>query len=242
MMLMSIKIDKRKNYGVMLDTETVNGLDCPLFYDIGYQIIDSHGNKYIERSFINADIFLEHKELMQSAYYADKIPQYWQDIKTGKRVLTSTYNIHQQLQADCDLYNCVFICAHNARFDYKALSNTQRYITKSKYRHFTPYGLEWWDTLTMARSILANKPSYIDFCEKHNINNNGVNSHLTKAGKPRFTAEIIFQYISSNPAFIESHTGLEDVDIERQILAWCKRQHKKMRKNAFSSKKSIDIA
>lgn len=227
---MSIKIDRRKRYGIMLDTETVNGLEYPLFYDIGYQIIDSYGNKYLERSFMNSDIFLGHKELMQSAYYADKIPQYWQDIKTGKRVLTSMYNIRQQLQADCDLYGCVFICAHNARFDYKALNNTQRYITKSKYRYFTPYGLEWWDTLAMAKSILSNKPSYLKFCQQNNIDN----SHLTKGGKPRFTAEIIYQYISDNPSFIESHTGLEDVDIERQILAWCKRQHKKMRKLAFN--------
>ena len=218
----------------MIDTETVNGLEYPLFYDVGYQIIDSHGNKYIERSFINADIFLGHRDLMQPAYYADKIPQYWQDIKMGKRILTSMFVIRQQLQADCKLYNCVFICAHNARFDYKALNGTQRYITKSKHRYFTPYGLEWWDTLTMARSILANKPSYLKFCQQHNKVINGVNSHLTKAGKPRFTAEIIYQYISSNPTFIESHTGLEDVDIERQILAWCKRQHKAMKKSAFN--------
>ena len=218
----------------MIDTETVNGLDNPLFYDLGYQIIDSQGNKYIERSYVNADIFLGHRDLMQSAYYADKIPQYWEDIKSGKRILTSMYNIRQQLQADCELYNCGFICAHNARFDYKALNNTQRYITKSKYRYFTPYGLEWWDTLTMARSILSDKPSYLKFCQQHNNVINGMNSHLTKAGKPRFTAEIIFQYISSNPAFRESHTGLEDVNIERQIFAWCKRQHKKMKKSAFN--------
>lgn len=229
----NIKIDHRKRYGIVIDTETVNSLEYPLFYDVGWQVVDSHGNKYIERSFINADIFIGYKNLMQSAYYADKIPQYWQDIKTGKRILTSMYKIRQQLQADCKLYGCVFICAHNARFDYKALNGTQRYITKSQYRYFTPYGLEWWDTLAMAKSILSNKPSYIDFCQKHNAINNGISSHLTKGGKPRFTAEIIYQYISDNPAFIESHTGLEDVDIERQILAWCKRQHKKMRKLAF---------
>ena len=235
MMLMSIKIDKRKHYGIMLDTETVNGLEYPLFYDVGYQIIDSHGNKYIERSFINADIFLGYKELMQSAYYADKIPQYWGDIKTGKRVLTSMYKIREQLKADCELYKCKFICAHNARFDYKALNGTQRYITKSKYRYFVPYGLEWWDTLAMSRSILSNRPSYLTFCQQYNtVDNDGVNSHLTKGGKPRFTAEIIYQYISDNPNFVESHTGLEDVDIERQILAWCKRQHKKMKKLAFN--------
>lgn len=235
MMLMSnIKIDHRKRYGIVIDTETVNSLECPLFYDVGWQVVDSHGNKYIERSFINADIFIGYKDLMKSAYYSDKIPQYWQDIKRGKRILTTMFTIHEQLKADCELYRCKFICAHNARFDYKALNGTQRYITKSQYRYFTPYGLEWWDTLTMAKSILSNRPSYIDFCQKHNTINNGINSHLTKGGKPRFTAEIIYQYISSNPAFVESHTGLEDVDIERKILAWCKRQHKKMRKLAFN--------
>lgn len=226
----NIKIDHRKRYGIVIDTETTNGLDNPLFYDIGWQVIDSYGNKYLDRSFINADIFIGYKELMQSAYYANKIPQYWQDIKTGKRVLTSMYKISKQLKQDCDLYNCSFICAHNARFDYKALNGTQRYITKSKHRYFTPYGLEWWDTLVMAKSILSNRPSYLKFCQQNNIDS----SHLTKSGKPRFTAEIIYQYISSDTTFIESHTGLEDVDIERQILAWCKRQHKKMKKLAFN--------
>lgn len=221
----------------MIDTETVNGLDNPLFYDVGWEVIDSHGNKYIERSYVNADIFIGHKELMQTAYYANKIPQYWEDIRNGTRILTSMYNIRQQLLADCDLYSCVFICAHNTRFDYRALNNTQRYITKSKIRYFTPYGLEWWDTLAMARSILSDKPSYLKFCQQNNVIINGVNTHLTKSGKPRFTAEIIYRYITDNPAFIESHTGLEDVDIERKILVWCKRQHKAMKKNAFSSKK-----
>lgn len=229
------KIDRRRKYGVMIDTETANGLDNPLFYDMGYQIIDSKGNKYLERSFINADVFLNHKDLMNTCYYKDKLPNYWQDIKSGKRILTSMFVIREQLKADCELYECEFICAHNARFDYRALNGTQRYITKSKYRYFVPYGLEWWDTLAMSRSILSNRPSYLTFCQQHNtVDDNGVNSHLTKNKKPRFTAEIIFQYITDNPGFVESHTGLEDVDIERQILAWCKRQHKKMKKLAFN--------
>lgn len=228
------KIDRRRKYGIMIDTETANGLDNPLFYDVGYQIIDSKGNKYLERSFVNADVFLSHKDLMNTCYYKDKLPNYWQDIKSGKRILTSMFVIREQLKADCELYGCKFVCAHNARFDYKALNGTQRYITKSKYRYFVPYGLEWWDTLAMSRSILSNRPSYLAFCQQHNTVDNGINSHLTKGGKPRFTAEIIYQYISDNPNFIESHTGLEDVDIERQILAWCKRQHKRMKKLAFN--------
>jgi hypothetical protein len=33
---------------------------------------------------------------------------------------------------------------------------------------------------------------------------------------------------------------LEDVDIERQILAYCKRQHKAMKKTLFNSWKPLD--
>ena len=36
-----------------------------------------------------------------------------------------------------------------------------------------------------------------------------------------------------NTDFIESHTALEDVMIEKEILAYCYRQHKKMRKKLW---------
>ena len=39
--------------------------------------------------------------------------------------------------------------------------------------------------------------------------------------------------ISGNNDFIENHTGLEDVMIEKEILAYCFRQHKDMRKGLF---------
>jgi hypothetical protein len=47
------------------------------------------------------------------------------------------------------------------------------------------------------------------------------------------TAEILYRYITGNLEFEESHTGLEDVDIERQILAYCFAKHKAMAKGAW---------
>ena len=47
------KIDHRRNYIVMLDTETANDLECPLTYDIGWAIIDKWGTVYRKRSFVN---------------------------------------------------------------------------------------------------------------------------------------------------------------------------------------------
>lgn len=219
-----MKIDRRHVYGIMIDTETANGLDDPLFYDVGWQVIDSHGRKYAERSFINRDIFCHELALMTSAYYAQKIPGYIDDLYRHKRALATTYQIRKALIEDIAQYGCKFICAHNARFDCRSLNGTQRWVTKSKYRYFVPYGLEWWDTMKMAQSVICKMPTYRKFCEEHGYMYNG---------QPRKSAEVLYQFISKNPAFVESHTGLEDVDIERQILAYCKRQHKAMEKKLF---------
>ena len=228
------KIDRRHVYGIVLDTETANtiqdenGLDMTnvLFYDLGFQLVDSHGRTYGKKfSFVNSDIFIHEAELMQSAYYAKKIPQYRQDIADGKRILANTYEIRKVL---CELvaeYDCKFVCAHNARFDYNSLNNTQRWTTKSRFRYFLPYGLEWWDTLKMARSVMGKMPAYQRFCAE--------NGYTTKTGKPRFTAEICYRFITKDNTFVESHTGLEDVEIETEILRYCHRQHKAMKKKLW---------
>ena len=226
-------IDRRHIYGVMIDTETANGLEDPLFYDVGWQIIDSHGRLYKSRSFINRDVFEKEAELMQTAYYAKKIPQYLADLQSGKRVMASLYEIRKALADDVKEFGCKFICAHNAFFDYRSLNGTQRYITKSKYRHFVPYGLEWWDTMKMAESVICKMPTYIRFCEE--------NGYFVKnTTKPRKTAEILYRFITKDNTFVEEHKGLEDVDIERQILAYCHRQHKPMKKTLFNCKKPLD--
>lgn len=221
-----MNIDKRHKYGIMIDTETANGLDCPLCYDVGWQVIDSHGRLYAERSFLVREVFVHERSLMTSCYYANKIPSYVEDVRKGKRVIKDLYEIKALLAQDVKDFNCKFICAHNARFDYKSLHTTQRYYTKSKYRWFVPFGLEWWDTMKMAQDVIIKMPTYQKWCTE----NNGLNSQ----GKPSRSAENLFRFISKNPAFIEEHKGLDDVNIERQILAYCVRQKKKMNKRLWN--------
>lgn len=223
-------MDKRINYKIVIDTET-----CPLdrnfegvvpsnmfAYDIGWAVVDKRGNVYEQRSFVNADIFLDEKNLMKSAYYANKIPNYWEDIKNGSRILTSYHKIRNQFLQDVKDYGVKEVYAHNMRFDYGTLNNTSRWITKSNSRYFFPYGMEICDTLKMARDVLKQMPTYEKFCR--------ANGYITKNNQCRFTAEVIYRYITKDTDFVESHTGLEDVLIEKEILAYCYRQHKKMRR------------
>lgn len=197
---------------MMIDTETTNDIDCPIVYDVGYQIFSLDGGVVCERSFVNADVFKD-PALMESAYFKEKIPQYWDDIVNGRRTLARWRTIKQQIYNDCVRYDVKIACAHNAMFDNRALNTTQRYITTSKYRYFLPYGVEWWDTLKMSRAILKNDDSFGEFCYN--------NDYLTARGCRRYTAEIIYRFLTGCNDFVESHTGLEDVKIEREIFKFC---------------------
>lgn len=221
-----IKIDKRKNYYLTIDTETANGLDDALVYDIGGAIHDKKGNVLESFSFIIYDVFVGMKDLMQSAYYANKIPMYEDDLRAGTRKMVQYLTAKKHIAELCKKYNVRAIIAHNARFDYRATNTTQRYLTCSKYRYFLPYGIEVWDTLKMVKSTVAKQKSYLRWCEE--------NGFMVNVNRPRMTAEILYKYMTGNIEYKESHTGLEDVLIEKEIFAWCMRQHKKMDKKLFA--------
>lgn len=196
---------------LMLDTETTNSLDDPIVYDLGYEIFDLEGNLWDRNSFVNADVFLD-AELMASAFFLDKVPTYWRDIRQGKRELRTWASITRTLYKAILDNDVKIVCAHNARFDYRAIHLTQRYETSSRWRWVLPWGMEWWDTLKMARQVFADDEAYKTFCV--------ANDFLTTYGKPKLTAEVLYKFITQNLQFEESHTGLEDVQIERKIFEY----------------------
>ena len=214
-------MNKKHKY-LLIDTETANGLDDPLCYNFAGAVIDRYGNVYETGNFINADVFFDKPELMQTAYYAAKIPEYLEQIKRGEIQIKSWFEIKNWVWEICAKYGIKAVIAHNARFDYLSCTKTQRFETCSKYRYFFPYGMEICDTLKMSCDVIGKMPTYKKFCEE--------NGYITKNGQLRFTAEILYRFITKDNEFVENHTGLEDVMIEKEIMAYCYRQHKKMRR------------
>lgn len=223
------KIDKRRTYYMTIDTETAGNLkekDTSLFYDLGLAIHDKQGNIYEERSLVIYDIYCQEKELMRSAYYAEKLPKYEDALRTGNRTLVSIFTAKKIVAELCEKYNVKAIIAYNCYFDYRACTDTLRYVTKSKYRYFFPYGIPLYDSLKMARSTICKQKMYKRFCED--------NGYLTARGIPKATAEIVYRYISGEDNFEEEHQGLDDVRIEVEIFAKCMAQHKPMKKLLFA--------
>ena len=197
---------------IVLDTETTNSIDDPIVYDLGWAVVDKYGNVYQTYSFVVADVFLD-AELMSSAFFADKIPTYWEQIKSGERTLAKFSTIRKIFHDCAKAYGVNKFFAHNMRFDYRSTNLTQRFLTSSKYRYFFPYGAIICDTLKMARQVLKNSEAYDNFCYSNN--------YLTKRGCKRYTAEIIYRFLTNDLQFVEEHTGLADVLIEKEILRFC---------------------
>ena len=221
------KIDKRRTYYCVIDTETCPIEPSPkvdahnmLVYDIGYRIIDKKGNCYLEKSFVVDEIFHGEYKRMRNGYYADKLPQYYKEIGENKRIVKGIEDIRDEFQNDLKMFNCTIVSAHNAYFDYQSLKTTINYLNYEK-TYFFPYDIEFWDSMKMARSTICKNKTY---------------KYYTTNGRKSATAENLYKYISHNEDFIESHTGLEDVLIESIILVKCLSYHKKMNKRLFANK------
>jgi len=230
---------------IVIDTETANTLPTKsnaldmsdvLIYDIGWAICDKDGNIYETASFVNSDIFYHESDLMDSAYYAAKIPQYLTEIAEGKRKVANIWEIRAAMLSAIERHGVQYAAAYNARFDANALNRTISYVTKSFLRYFYPFGkIEWLDIMKMAQDAVVTTRNYKMWATDRGF--------LQKNGQPRKTAEMLYQYMTGEDDFSEEHTGLEDVSIEVEIMAFCfsERDRRKCKMRVKLYEKPLDI-
>lgn len=184
-------------------------------YDLGLLVMDEDGTVDERVSLINEDVFFRMPQSMQEAYFAEKMPQYLAEMRMGKRKIVNTWQMYRIFADLCKKYDVAAVVAHNAFFDVKTLNATMRYQTKSRCRWFLPWNMKVIDTLALARQTYGKDPEYINWCK--------TNGYMTNHAipRPRLTAEILYRYITGMNEFEESHTGLEDVEIETEIFLKC---------------------
>lgn len=195
---------------LVIDTETANSVEQPLPYDVGYAIVNTEtGEIYTEKSFVVAEIFFD-DELMKGAYFADKIPQYWEDIKAKKRIVKSICSIRREIKKDMQTYSVSKVGAYNMGFDNRATKNDVRFISGSMVRWFFPFGTEFFCIWNMACTSILNTADYVRFA----LDNGFVSEH----NNIQTSAENAYRFLKNDIDFSESHTGLEDVKIEIEIM------------------------
>lgn len=230
--LEGMKVDRRKAYKMVLDVETAGNIGRPMVYDLGFAVCDKKGNILVKYSFAIKEIF-DNKKLMDTAYYACKVPGYIERIEKGEMLKVSFLEAREVFLKAMEVYRIDTICAYNLMFDMRALKATSEKIF-GKGKRFLTNDYKDVDLLciwSFACEVLYSRPSYLTFIDKYDF--------YTEKGNPLTSAEIGYRYLTKDPSFVEEHRGIEDVEIECQILAKCIAQKQKHESGIIGSPWSL---
>lgn len=217
----------------------------PLIYDLGWTIVDKKGNIYARKNFLISEIFSV-PSIFETAYYAAKRPLYIEKLNRGEIILTDWRNAAAELVEDMNAADAVG--AYNAMFDFKkALPFTELYINmlySSEFSAWMKEQMEICDNIAKnrrgerkensrgfekdvfrfrgqvyklfdlwglsCRHIIAND-YYRNICITHDWK--------TESGKYfKTSAETTYRFIKGESNFEESHTALDDANIESEIF------------------------
>ena len=190
---------------LVLDTETL-GVADPRVYNLGWLVYDTADGKVISaRDYLIKELY-DNRELMNSAYYANKIPLYEEMLADGKcRRIKWGYALRRLAR---EMKGVDGIYAFNSGFDVRSIAKTCELL---KSKNPTADGIsDIWKGL--ANPNITSTRAYQEFCKTH--------GKMTKHKTPRCreNAETLFAYLTGNPNYIEQHTALADCEIELAIL------------------------
>ena len=213
----------------------------PLIYDLGWQVIDRKGKVYRRKSYLISEIFSV-PSVFNTAYYASKRPIYIERLEKGETVLTDWRTAIKDLLSDIEQVESVG--AYNSMFDFKkAIPFTETYINKLYSKDF----YEWesfqnkicdgiasgrktrnenfdgdnfifrnkkyplFDVWGLSCKYILDNDEYREMC----VNNDWI----TASGKYyKTSAETCYRFFKGNDDFIESHTAIDDTEIESEIF------------------------
>lgn len=191
---------------MVLDTETI-GLEKQFIYDIGFIVVDNKNFSELARAHYIVRQVYDNRELFATAYYADKKPLYTKLLRQRKAKKMYFGHIMSKIEKLIIKYDIDEIYAYNSNFDERAIKFTSNfYKTKSIFNE-----MAFVDIMQLAKP-LHNTKEYKEFTK-----NNGM---LTAKGLTKRTAETTYAFIKNDPNFVEKHMGLQDCEIELEILKY----------------------
>ena len=221
----------------------------PLIYDIGWIITDKNGKIYKKRNFLVNETFCNY-QIFRTAYYFNKRSVYIKKLANKEITILSWNEIIEILENDLSL--CEGVGAYNAMFDFKkAIPFTDRYFKNFYSENWSEYlknQLESMERIAHGEKI-NNKKFNADFFELRDksyplfdiwgiaceflLNNTDYkevcikNGWLTASGKYfKTSAECAFRFCENQKDFIESHTALDDAEIETKIFSKAVKKNK----------------
>lgn len=223
----------------------------PIIYDAGWVVTNRRGEILEKRQFLVAETFCV-PQIFNTAYYAEKRPIYLEMLSRGETCVKPWDEIMDIFLADLEKVDGVG--AFNSMFDFKkAIPFTELYIRKlyspnydawEQVQRAAAYHIAWdkkrdtrnpnfredvfefrgkeyplFDLWGLAVNHLLDNVSYKKECLNHAL--------LTASGTFfKSSAESTYQYLCNKYDFVESHTALDDAEIETFILSKIAARHK----------------
>lgn len=204
---------KKKVYCVF-DTETI-GVSKKWVYDLGMVIVEKTGRPLAMWRWRIKEI-LEIPGIEKIAYYGEKIPAFY----SGLPVVTFA-QAKKEFNEILEKMEVTTITAYNLQFDMSAIKQTLEQTNSG--RNFLEKPYEYFDLWNASCDSLFQQKRFKRIAIEQNW--------LTEKGNIRTSAEIAYRYITGNYQFMETHTALEDAEIEARILQEVLRQKKRIIRN-----------
>lgn len=195
-------------YALILDTETT-GLDKPFCYDCSWVIMDKETGELVDLKANVIEQVWHNLPLFESAYYKEKRQKYIDMMRKHDAIMDKWGYVMRKLKQDIVKYEITEVYAYNSDFDDKVIAyNCDWFKCNNPLENVGVY-----DIWGYASVEITNRPDYRLFCE--------ANQRFTDTGNYKGSAEVVYQYLTDNPDFIEEHMGLFDAEIEAGILFFC---------------------
>lgn len=209
---------KAKHF-LVADTETVGLGKRALVFDFAY-VIATRTQTILERSFLVREIITSPKVMLAALINED-----WRGMFGGKifhhyipRLHSAQLRLYDWdeilaiLRDDMLTHGVDVFSAYNLPFDMKALGRTQEYLRSGgKVLNYRPDLLCLWQ---FSCETVCQSKLYHDVAHRMGKDT----GWITPADNVRTNAEKVYAFLAGQPNFIESHTALEDAQIETEIL------------------------
>lgn len=215
-------------FDLIIDTETApthkskrpDG-SLSLVYDMGGVVRNTKTGEIVHSfSFVIADTFYNNR-MMQSAYYAHKLPQYHAGIASNDWLTVSFKYAYDYINSLISSYGIRTVWAYNAKFDIATLDNSIYFYSNGWIDKFFPATVTLKDIWARCSNITGSE-KFVQYCFD--------NGYLSEKGNPQTKAEIVYRFLTQNDDFIEAHTARSDAEIEAYILTCAQHNKKKARR------------
>lgn len=197
-------------YRLIVDVEATKE---KMVYDFGACVMDDQGMIIKEYRALVSEVWHGMADKMATAYYAEKLPLYYMEQARGSVEVLPLCVIRSDVLEMINDYSIKQAWAFNASYDRDALNLTTNAISNGLLFNFMPDHVSWYCIHTLACSKVCNTKKYFRWAY----------DHQAQAVKPdtqnlATNAQVVYQFLTDNPCFIEEHTALADARIETLIL------------------------